>query len=62
MSRMGEWAAEQAEQYDRDIEAAELDHYQQELARDPAFLAWLDKLNAERRKELNNGTHGESKI
>lgn len=51
MSRMAEHALEQDS---RDLEEAALRQHEQEmLRRDPAFLAWLNKLNAETQKELN---------
>lgn len=58
MSRMGEWADEQD---DRDLEYAAWHQHETELLRQaPAFLRWLDQLDADSRKEMNNGTHGES--
>jgi hypothetical protein len=54
MSRMGEFAMEQES---RDLEDAALYQYEQELLqRDPAFAAWLDKLNAGKpEQEQDNG-------
>ena len=48
-TRMDEvWQAEQLQERS----------WQNTLAQDPDYLAWLDKLN--QRTETNNGTHGES--
>ena len=55
MSRMGEHALDIPD----DNDAAWWDYCQRELSRDPAFLAWLDVLNANRTETID-GTHGES--